>query len=286
MDNNYNEIARGCEADCWVHGRVNNGAAVAVSTNGYTLSHRSGTNYASSPYTDSIPTDCGGIIECGLWAVIDPPTAGQVPAYTEFVVDGTPLILVGPGLYQAVSMPGYTDIDRGDAMPGDRGAFDVHNYPEEHASDTHEGVSILHLDPDAAAGEGPVMGPDGKYLYEDIATQDELDTHEGTPDAHHDPVTLGAGNDADMATLSTQALTVTLKDHDHTGDSGDGGQITVAAIDSETATSGQVATADGVGGTAWQTVSAASGEVLMQDGVTAPPVPIETEAQDDWLYEG
>jgi len=171
-------------------------------------------------------------------------------------------------------------------MPGDRGAFDVHNYPEEHASDTHEGESILHLDPDAAEVEGPVMGPDGKYLYEDIATQDELDTHEGTPDAHHDPVTLGAGNDADMATLSTQALTVTLKDHDHTGDSGDGGQITVAAIDSETATSGQVATADGVGGTAWQTVSAASGEVLMQDGVTAPPVPIETEAQDDWLYEG
>ena len=25
-------------------------------------------------------------------------------------------------------------------------------------------------------------------------------------------------------------------------------------------------------------------ELLMQDGVTAPPVPIETEAQDDWLY--
>lgn len=26
-------------------------------------------------------------------------------------------------------------------------------------------------------------------------------------------------------------------------------------------------------------------ELLMQDGVTNPPVPIETEAQDDWLYE-
>lgn len=28
------------------------------------------------------------------------------------------------------------------------------------------------------------------------------------------------------------------------------------------------------------------GRLLMADGVTAPPVPIETEAQDDWLYEG
>lgn len=32
--------------------------------------------------------------------------------------------------------------------------------------------------------------------------------------------------------------------------------------------------------------SSAPGEVLMQDGIMAPPVPIETEAQDDWLYEG
>jgi hypothetical protein len=27
------------------------------------------------------------------------------------------------------------------------------------------------------------------------------------------------------------------------------------------------------------------GEVLMQDGITSPPVPIETEAGDDWLYQ-
>lgn len=31
---------------------------------------------------------------------------------------------------------------------------------------------------------------------------------------------------------------------------------------------------------------AGAGELLMQDGVTAPPVPLETEARDDWLYEG
>ena len=28
------------------------------------------------------------------------------------------------------------------------------------------------------------------------------------------------------------------------------------------------------------------GELLMQDGVTGPPVPLETEARDDWLYQG
>lgn len=31
---------------------------------------------------------------------------------------------------------------------------------------------------------------------------------------------------------------------------------------------------------------AGAGELLMQDGVTNPPVPIENEAGDDWLYEG
>lgn len=30
----------------------------------------------------------------------------------------------------------------------------------------------------------------------------------------------------------------------------------------------------------------AAGELLMQDGVTGPPVPLENEARDDWLYQG
>lgn len=36
-------------------------------------------------------------------------------------------------------------------------------------------------------------------------------------------------------------------------------------------------------GNRW-TNMAITGELLMADGVTAPPVPVETEAQDDWLY--
>lgn len=33
------------------------------------------------------------------------------------------------------------------------------------------------------------------------------------------------------------------------------------------------------------TLAALAGELLMQDGVSNPPVPIETETQDDWLYQ-
>jgi carbohydrate-binding DOMON domain-containing protein len=32
--------------------------------------------------------------------------------------------------------------------------------------------------------------------------------------------------------------------------------------------------------------STTTGELLMQDGVTSPPVPLTNEAGDDWLYQG
>lgn len=46
---------------------------------------------------------------------------------------------------------------------------------------------------------------------------------------------------------------------------------------------GLVADSTATAGVRW-TLQALSGELLMADGVTAPPVPIETELQDDWLY--
>lgn len=51
---------------------------------------------------------------------------------------------------------------------------------------------------------------------------------------------------------------------------------------------GQVLTADSgeSAGVKWSAPVSGPGELLMQDGVTAPPVPIETEARDDWLYSG
>lgn len=47
--------------------------------------------------------------------------------------------------------------------------------------------------------------------------------------------------------------------------------------------SGIIADSAATTGNRW-TYQAIAGELLMQDGVTNPPVPIETEAQDDWLY--
>lgn len=226
MNDNYREIARGCEDDCWVHGRINNGAAVAVSTNGYTLSHRSGANYDSSPYTDSIPTDCGGIIECGLWTVFDPPSAGPTPPGTIITVGGTPITLVGPGLYQAVSMPGHTGIDRGIPMPGDRAAWDETEYGSLHARDIQEEKFLHHIDPDNPPPHnlselddvdttGKVDGDallysetTDKWEPSDVLTPDEH-TAIGNGAPHHAAVTLGGGNDAALA-LSGQELTLTL----------------------------------------------------------------------------
>jgi hypothetical protein len=63
-------------------------------------------------------------------------------------------------------------------------------------------------------------------------------------------------------------------------------KIRKGQISSGVATLGQALTADGASGADWTTIAATSGELLMQDGVTAPPVPTETEDQSDWLYQG
>jgi hypothetical protein len=42
-----------------------------------------------------------------------------------------------------------------------------------------------------------------------------------------------------------------LADHDHSGDDGDGGAFDAANLESGAATDGQVLTADGAGGAAW-----------------------------------
>ena len=143
---------------------------------------------------------------------------------------------------------------RGTPVQGSRSAHNVDN-PDLHASDIEDGAFTVHNDPDASEGEAMVMGGAGAYVATDVLTPTEH-TAIGDNAPHHAAVTLGVDNDTDMATLVAQALTVVLKDHDHSGDAGDGGVLVM------------------------------SHEVLMQDGVTAPPVPIETEAQDDWLYEG
>jgi hypothetical protein len=51
-----------------------------------------------------------------------------------------------------------------------------------------------------------------------------------------------------------------VPDHDHSGDSGDGGTFDAANLTSGSATDGQVLTADGAGGAAWEDASGGGGE--------------------------
>ena len=78
------EIADGCEYGYWVQGCsmphvINNRAPVYVSTDGVTLGQKSGTNWATPPYTDAIPVTCDGISWRGLWIVPEPPPIPPVP---------------------------------------------------------------------------------------------------------------------------------------------------------------------------------------------------------------
>ena len=104
---------------------------------------------------------------------------------------------------------------------GDRGAWDTTDYGARHARDIDNGVGLYHLPTPAGDGEAPVSSG-GVYVATDIATQGELDTHEGLPDVHHAAVTLGVGSDAALA-LSGQELTLadvlTPDEHTAIGDS-------------------------------------------------------------------
>lgn len=55
----------------------------------------------------------------------------------------------------------------------------------------------------------------------------------------------------------------TLPDHDHSGDAGDGGTFDAANLTSGAAADGQVLTADGSGGAAWEDASGGSGDVTL-----------------------
>jgi hypothetical protein len=138
---------------------------------------------------------------------------------------------------------------RGTPVQGSRSAHDT-DYPALHASDVEDGAFTLHLDPDADEGEAMVMGVGGTYVATDVLTPAEH-TAIGNDAPHHAPVTLGAGNDAEMASLVGQELTVALKDHAHDGSAGEGGQIEGSNILSTGAAIDYVLTADGLGHSAW-----------------------------------
>lgn len=82
-----------------------------------------------------------------------------------------------------VAMPDYEGDARGVPLAGDRSAWEVDGYPERHASDLNDGEPRHHNPWPMASGEAAVS--DGnKLVPTDVATQAELDAHEGAANPH------------------------------------------------------------------------------------------------------
>jgi hypothetical protein len=208
------EVAEHSEDNCWVHGCIQPTdsaparAPLYTSTDGHTLTTRSGTNWNTAPYTDAIPVTCGGITGRGLWVVFDPPTEGPTPPPGSTITPpgGTQITLGGTANVQAVTMPGNDGENQGVPLPGDRSAFNDVDYPELHGLDLKRALPTVHNPWPMAAGEAAVS--DGtKLVATDITTAAELATHTADVDAHHAPITLGAGSDAALG-LAGQELTL------------------------------------------------------------------------------
>lgn len=85
---------------------------------------------------------------------------------------------------------------------------------------------------------------------------------------------------ADLTTLRAVSLASSLTVQDENSNV----STAVTRIDFQ----GDVVTATAGTGEVVVTIAGggSGGELLMQDGVTGPPVPLETEGRDDWIYEG
>lgn len=100
-----------------------------------------GSSCATSPYDGSIPYTAG-----------------------EPCIGGIQALPVGSGGLRthAVAMPGYIGDGRGTPMAGDRGAWDVVDYPEHHAKDLKDGAPIHHV-PEPDGSFSFIYSPEGDY---------------------------------------------------------------------------------------------------------------------------
>jgi hypothetical protein len=99
-----------------------------------------------------------------------------------------------------------------------------------------------------------------------IANTLTIEEADGTPSVAAGTLIVPNGTLTDNGDGSATFVT---PDHDHSGDAGDGGILAAANLTSGTASSGQVLTADGAGGAAWEDVPASTGTALTveeQDG--------------------
>lgn len=100
---------------------------------GVTVENRSGTNWATPPYTDAIPDTVGSASLFGLWV-------GRISQKDIFVYA---VEMSGPGVERAVP------------LAGDRSAWRVDDYPEEHAEDLFNLTPTRHAPVPGASGEVP-----------------------------------------------------------------------------------------------------------------------------------
>ncbi|NLF03312.1 MAG: hypothetical protein GX601_20300, partial [Anaerolineales bacterium] len=239
---------------------------------------RAGANVSSSPYTDSIPEDRGSTV--AIHVIYEAPSEGPTPPSGSTITPpdkpgeepSTIITLGGEVLTQAVTMPDYDGDERGVPIQGDRAAWDVVDYAARHARDLKDAAPVHHVPEGDAAGDAPVW--DGEqWVSTGVATQAELDSHEGEANPHG--TELGDLADVDVATDPPEdgeglvwdeaggewvpADVTTLADHDHSGDAGDGGTFDAANLTSGAATDGQVLTADGAGNAAWEDATGGGG---------------------------
>ena len=113
----------------------------------------------------------------------------------------------------------------------------------------------------------PALGDRSAFDAVNYAAKHTNDTDTATG-IHH---TLGTG--ANQAAAGNHAHT-TVPDHDHSGDAGDGGTFDAASLTSGAAADGQVLTADGSGGAAWEDPA---GGAMALDDLTD----VEAAAPDD-----
>lgn len=201
------EIGDGCQGNNWLHGcsfpssdRAR--APLYISYDGVTLTHRSGANWNTLPYTDAIPVTCGGVTPWGLWCVIEKADAGPMPGQGSVITPpgGGSILLGGDAYVQAVTMPDYTGDRRGEPMSGDRGvwAVDTEVHGQLHASDIAAKVARYHLPVwDVVLGEAAIWN--GVYWEAaDVLTPMEH-TVIGDSAPHHAAVTLDSAADVVLA---------------------------------------------------------------------------------------
>lgn len=136
------------------------------------------------------------------------------------------------------------------------------------------------LGPWARYSGNPVLAPgaayDAKYAHKPFVI------YKGGVLFHY--YTAVAADDTRQIALATEGLPVASTPYSLTVQD-ENGNVSTAVTQIDFQGAGVTATAGT--GEVIVTIPGAStvaGELLMQDGVTAPPVPIETEARDDWLY--